>query len=146
MPSRTILVDPNTSEQGIVKEGTSCIIEVQFVDRSGNNVALEAIDTLTATLTNAVDGTVINSRDGQNILNTNQGTVSDTGLLTLKLGPLDNIIVSTSTERGESHYLTIDWAYIDSDGASMVGQENFQYICWPDQLDQGMSESQWLTA
>ena len=144
--SRIILIDENTQEQGIALEGTSSLVEAQFVDRAGENVDLEAFSTLTCTLTNAIDGSVINSRSSQSILNANDGTVSDTGYLVLKLGPADNVIVSGATEKGEVHFLQLDWTYTDTDTDPMTGQANFQFIVWPDQLSKGTDSTKWLTA
>ena len=67
------------------------------LDESGG---FPVLDTLTLTLYDLLTGTIINSRNSQNVLNTNNVSYnSATGLLTWDMQPLDNPIINNALER-----------------------------------------------
>lgn len=111
---RTTFVD--TDGQVVeVNENNSANATITLKDLNNATLALASISTLTCTLVNAADGATINSRDDQDILNANLTTVTAAGVITLRLQPADNVIVSTTLEDGEteSHYLTVRWTWND---------------------------------
>ena len=55
------------------------------------------LDTLTVTLTDQASGAVVNGRQGQNILNTNGGSVSAQGAFRLELSAADTRLVGATT-------------------------------------------------
>jgi hypothetical protein len=93
-----------------VKEKTSAIYTAILKDGSGNPIALSDITTLTLTYFNE-DDSIINTRNAQNVLNTNDVTVHITsGLLTWTLGVVDTTI-ATQTKDTELHVARFDFTY-----------------------------------
>ena len=111
-----------------VPQGASCNLVVTFADASGSAIAKTNLATLKATVYDAATLAVINSRDDQNVLDANGGTVATDGTLTLRLQPLDNTIVDGTLEAGhtESHVVRLTWTW--SDGvATRTGVQEWQY-------------------
>lgn len=76
------------------------------------------LSTLTLTLyTDDADQTIINSRNGQSVLGVNGGAVSEAGVLTMTLAPLDNAIIDTDLPV-ERHFALFQWTW----GASKAGK------------------------
>lgn len=97
-----------------VNEAESCNITATFNDITGTAIAKANLATLTCTLTNEADGSVINSRSAQSVLDANGGTVASDGTLTLRMQPADNVIVGTIPAGGsETHKLTLAWTWSD---------------------------------
>lgn len=98
-----------------VDEGESCDIIATFIDLESATLDEASLATLTCTLINAADGTVINTREDQDIKDANNSTVTAGGVLTLRLQPADNAIVDATLTAGdtESHYLTVTWTWND---------------------------------
>jgi len=92
---------------------------------TGAALAKASLATITATLKTAADGTTINSRDAQDILDTNGGAVTTAGVVTLKLQPLDNIVVDSTVATGETetHHLDITWTWVDGDTVTRTGKD-----------------------
>lgn len=77
-------------------------------DETGGHPSLDA---LTLTLYDLATSTIINSRNNQNVLNTNNVTYnSSTGLLTWDLQPADNPIINDALER-EVHVVEFKGTY-----------------------------------
>jgi len=125
MSRRQILLDTSGSEKRPT-EGGSCVITVTFYDESGDALAKASITDVTASLYNMEDFAIINSRDGLTVLDANGGSVSSSGVLTLKLLPLDNPVVD-STQEIETHYLDITWTWTDGDGDDFSETGLFQF-------------------
>lgn len=67
----------------------------------------------------------INSRAAQSILNVNGGTMHATsGLLTIALSSLDNVIVDTSLAQ-ERHLAEVRWTY---NGGNSIGSTTFMVV------------------
>ena len=103
----------------VVQEGESCDVTAVFKDNSGTAIAKAALITLTASLYDLLTNASINSRLAQSVLDANQGAVATDGTLTLRLGPLDNVIVGTTLATGktETHCLQLNWTW--NDGVSV---------------------------
>lgn len=112
-----------------VDEGESADITATFVDLDAETLVKASILTLTCTLLNAATGAVINSRSAQNIMDANNSTVTTPGVLTLRLQPLDNVIVDTTLTAGEteSHYLTVTWTWSDGT-ATRTGKQEWEVL------------------
>lgn len=94
---------------GPVSERTTQFYTTTLKDEAGAALPLSAFSILTLTYSTMADGVIINSREDQNILNTNNVTVHATsGLLTWTLQPADTIIVETATPL-ESHRALFEW-------------------------------------
>ena len=126
--SPTILL--NSSDQRVlVDEGESANVTATFEDLDAQLLSSSAILSLTATLLNAADGSVINGREDQDVNGVGTATITAGGVLTLRLDPLDNVIVSTTlcNEGVESHYLTLTWTWNDG-VATRTGKQEWEII------------------
>ena len=94
-----------------ILEGTTPNITATIQDEDGTALADTDLDTLTLNLYNLddEDNTVINSRTDQDVLNSNNVTVSDAGALVWSVQALDTIIVGTSLV--ERHRAVFKWTY-----------------------------------
>jgi len=101
-----------TAAERVVREGSTAKYTCTLQDENGTAIEPDDLDTLTLTLYNQADDTIINSRDGQDILNANGVTVAAGGALTWIMDPLDNVIV-VATEPGwnEKHIALFEWTY-----------------------------------
>ncbi len=82
-----------------------------FKDESDTAVALTSIDSISLTLYDKYSGEIINSRNAQDVLNTNNVTYHATsGLLTWAIQQADNIIVGLVDHLGIGHENDdVDW-------------------------------------
>ena len=78
-----------------------------------------AVSTLTLTLYDLRTDTIINSRDEQNVLNTNGVTVDGSGNFTWTIGPLDTPIVNSALAY-EQHRAYFRWTY---NGGTSAGSQ-----------------------
>lgn len=103
-----------------VDEETTHQVLASIVDRDGDAIPASSLVTLVATLKEGtyttvggnsvfVPGATVNSRDNQDILNTNNVTVDANGLLTWSVQTVDTEIVNEDTAIGarENHLMTI---------------------------------------
>lgn len=120
----------NTDGERIeIDEGESADITATFVDLDADSLDKAAISTLTCTLLNAADGSVINSRNNQDIKDANNSTMTAGGVLTLRLQPADNAIQDATLAAGEteSHYLTVTWTWNDGT-ATRTGKQEWELL------------------
>lgn len=113
------LLDPDINCPLVIQEGESQNIEGTLVDGSGVAIPLAGLATFTLTLFNEFDLSIINSRTGQDILNTNGGTVNDPASFILRLDAADAVIIDGDTAnpkvRGdvEAHIARLFWTWDD---------------------------------
>lgn len=94
-----------------VRERTTAFYTTTIVDENDVGVDLANIATLTLTYYDAETNTIINSRDDQDVLNTNNVTVATTGGTVIwTLQPLDTIIVDDRKEL-ERHIAFFTWTW-----------------------------------
>lgn len=94
-----------------INEKASALYTATLKDENGVVISLGNITTATMTLFDVETGTIINSRNAQDIKNANNVTIHATsGLLTWSLQPADTIIVD-STRPGEEHRAEITVVY-----------------------------------
>ena len=94
MPARTTIVEP-------IPEGATRYISFTVTDIDGVTPLANAdsiLLSLLVTVFNEPSRAVINSRTAQSILNTNGGTVSSAGVVTLRLDPADTAILGSKSE------------------------------------------------
>lgn len=77
-------------------ERTSAIYSATLYDQAGAVVPASTLATLTLTLYDVATGTIINSRNAQNVLNLNGVTISEAGAVVWTMLPADNQIVTAS--------------------------------------------------
>ena len=126
--AREELLDPdgNCTE---VEEGEVARVTVTFEDYDAASLALANILSLTLTLRNAEDDSIINSRNAQSILNANGGTVVDVdgvATLTLILDEDDNANVGGVLSGVETHWLDLAWTW-DDGTAVRTGKAAYYY-------------------
>ena len=119
-----------TIEQG---DSLDLTLQVVTVSVSGTGARTETVVnpsnllSLTVTLFNEADETIINSRTNQSILGANGGTLEAT-LVRLRLQPNDNIIVDTDLERNDVEYHVARFVFSWSDGVlTRTGVEEVRF-------------------
>jgi hypothetical protein len=100
-----------------VNEGSTAEYACDLVDASGDSIDASAVLTIVATLRANGVSAVINGRDDQNVKDINGGTLTD-GAFTLELSALDNVIVSSTSDREELHKLTLQMTYNKTGGGT----------------------------
>ena len=87
----------------IVNEGNSMVYKATLLDPDDVAITEALIVSITLTLYDSGTGTIINSRNAQNVKNANQVTIHATsGLLTWNALPADSPIVSSVLPAGET--------------------------------------------
>lgn len=105
-------------------EETSGEYTATLTDESGDAINGTVLSTLTLTLYNQDTAlTIINSRNDQNVLNTNGVTIDVNGLLTWTIAPDDNEILNT-TLTAERHTAQFNWTW----GAGKIGRHEIVLV------------------
>ena len=130
--SRNVLKN-SAGETVYVDEGESALLTATLYDTQNQSLDKASITSLTMTLTNSQSGStvIINSRDNQNILDANGGSVATDGTLTLKLLPDDNKSCVGSAESVVRNYLTLKWSWVDVDSVVQTGKQQFEIWLLP---------------
>lgn len=103
--------DQQFLETDPITEGSTVYLTGTILDHLLAPVPSAALYSLKVWVTDLKTGSVINSRNGQSILNANGGTIhATTGAWTLKLGALDSVIVNTA-DPYERHRVLVEWKY-----------------------------------
>ena len=93
-------------------EGTTPEITANLQDENGDAVAGSNLTTLTLTLfsRNDLSYPIINTREDQNVLNVNDVTVDEAGLVTWSTQPEDTIVYDSNLKL-EKHRAVFEWTY-----------------------------------
>jgi len=124
------------SPEGLPKvadENESSQINGQFFDPSGDAIT-GAILSLTLSLQEEQTAVYINNRQNEDIFNKNGGRVDPNpagALLTIKLSPDDNVIVSAGCGETESHIATCKWTWQDLEGDTRTGTQKWRLAVAP---------------
>lgn len=102
-----------------VDQGESFNLLVTLRTPAGNIINASMVDTLTATLYNKDTSGIINSRNNINVKNANGGTVDGSGILTMRLDPADNVIISGSLAVGQLERHVIKFKFTWNDGTAV---------------------------
>lgn len=124
--SRSVIKSPNGSIF-VVPRGSSCELSVTFTDCTGES-ALQKSDfsSLYFTLQSAYDGSLINGRSRQSVLDENGGSLSVDGVLSLNLSPEDNETAGSLLPGDiEPHYLLFEWEFVDLELNPQTGRAEF---------------------
>ena len=103
-----------TIAERVIPEGTTATYTATLQDEAGQPVALASLTSLTLTYYNVADGSIINSRNAQDVKNANNVTVHATnGLVTWELQAADTVIVDSTiaTGRREQHKALFTWTW-----------------------------------
>lgn len=115
-----------TTQPFTVLEETTALYGTTVQDEDGTGIAAASLDTLTLTLYNKDDSekNTINSRSGQDVLNTNGVTVDGSGVLEWTMEPADNQIMGTPAIGGtETHIALFEYTY---SGATKAGKHEVE--------------------
>lgn len=93
-----------------VNEQTTSKLTGQLVDQNGAGIPTGTLTAFTLTLYNDADGSIINLRNGQDVLNTNNVTVDSSGNVVWTIQPDDNVIVD-DTQDAELHIALFQWQW-----------------------------------
>tara|TARA_Y100000361_G_scaffold142162_1_gene147920 strand:+ start:1235 stop:1627 length:393 start_codon:yes stop_codon:yes gene_type:complete len=109
-----------------VEEKITARYKVILSDEAGAVIPLSDMTTITLTLYDDYTGTIINSRNAQNVKNTNNVTYTEAGLLTWTLQPNDNIIVSSDvrTNSYEKHIALFEFTW---DSGAKAGKHELEF-------------------
>ncbi len=102
-----------TTLAGEYKERSTSKITATLEDSDGTAIAQSSLTTLTLTLYDEFSGTIINSKDGANVLT----SLDESGNLSLTLVPADMQIINT-TRADEMHIALMRWTYPSSQGGN----------------------------
>lgn len=95
-------------------ERTTLVIEATLLDESGDPITAAQVDSIEMTLVETVSGSIVNSRQKQDVLNTNDCTLHATsGLFTWAVRPEDTAIVDVAAVGEIERHLatfTVTWA------------------------------------
>lgn len=103
-----------SAAQRSVDEGTTHDYSAVLVDEQAIPRGSDVIGTLTLTLLNDSDQSVINSRNAQNVLNTNGVTLDTQGHLVWTIAPADTAIIDPDGVpyfTDEIHIAQFDWTW-----------------------------------
>lgn len=102
-----------TDKERRVEERSTARYVVTLKDETGVVIPLSALTTLTLTLYDVYTNTVINSRNDQNVKNTNNVVYTEAGVLTWTLQPTDNVIVTSDvrTNGYEDHIALFEYTW-----------------------------------
>lgn len=88
---------PSPNQFETTQNSTHCY-QATLRDELGAVIPAASLTTLTLTLTNKSDNSLINARNAQNVLNANGVTIDSAGNLVWTGTPLDNPIINTSRQ------------------------------------------------
>src|SRR4030067_1483773 len=102
-----------TEAQRTFNEGCSGLHTFNLLDESEDAIALDDLYSLTLTLYDTASNAIINNRNEQNVLNTNDVTVSEAGAVSWSIKPADTMIVNTDLEpnQTECHIAVFEWTW-----------------------------------
>jgi hypothetical protein len=121
-------------------EGESGTISAIVQDKDDVAIPGSSLSTLTIRITDALTGTVINGRDNQSILNENNGTVDESGILEFKVQPEDSINVGSPKGVLEVHQIELDWTWNDIDAELQTGTHVFLLYTYTSSDQSGASD------
>lgn len=94
-----------------INEGSTVYLTGEILDHLLVPLPATAVFSLKVWITDRKTGTIINSRNGVDIKNANDGTLHATsGAWTFKLGAADSAIVNTA-DPYERHRVFVEWSY-----------------------------------
>ena len=102
----------------VVQEGESCNLVFTPTDIVGAAILKANLVTLTITVFDLTTSAVVNSRNAQNVIDANNGTVDTAGVLTMRLQPADTVIVGTVAD-GAKQVRSVQLVWTFNDGVAV---------------------------
>ena len=115
---------PATVLPNALDEKASTLISATVTNEAGTALPSSVLTTLTLTLYDRTSGTIINSRNAQNVLNTNGVTVDSAGAFLWTVSPADTVLVDT-TKSLETHVALFTWTY---DSGAKTGRHEIVHV------------------
>lgn len=112
------------SDSDYVNAGESAVVTATLYDTSGATLDKAAVASLSVTLVDE-SRSIVNSRDGQDILDANGGTLASDGTVTLILSTDDTQMVDDESDL-ERRYLQFAWTW--SDGSNTLTGIHDYYV------------------
>ena len=97
----------------VVQSGETLEVTATFEDTDGTQLTEAQLSAVNVTLFDRIAKTAINSRNGQNVMDANDGVLATDGTLTLTLDADDNTTASGVTE---THVLRFEYTWSGGDG------------------------------
>ena len=109
---------------------TSGIFTATLLRSDGTAIPLSELNTLTLTVTNSTDGSIVNSRNAQNVKNANNVTVhATTGAVEWEIQVADTTMVDSAASF-EEHVAVFKWTYQSSGDATVqTGRHEHRLQC-----------------
>lgn len=105
-----------TTFENFVKEGTTSKIVATLLDQDDVPVPGDQLTALKLTLYEQKSKAIINNRNDQNVLQQNDVTVDENGILTFKMRVQDNVIVNPRRDvPNEVHVAMFTYGWNDGD-------------------------------
>lgn len=117
------LLKPDSGDD-FVDAGETPNLTATLYDNTGDALNKSAIKTLTLSIWTD-SGTVINSRDGVNVLDANDCTVTADGVVTIRFAP-DDMAYQASEGLYEYHIVQLQWTWDDSESVERVGMKKWR--------------------
>jgi hypothetical protein len=92
-----------TTQLGRVRERSTGVYTAVLKDEAGVVIPAASLASLTLSLYDVASATILNERDDQDALNTNNVTVDGSGNLAWSVQPADHAVVSTRANAIERH-------------------------------------------
>ena len=107
--SRSVL----SVEDRKLDEGTSAKYTATIYDETETAILLADLTTITLTLYDYATGVIINSRNAQDVKNTNDVTITAAGILAWTIKPADNAIITTALHKSayERHIALFEYTW-----------------------------------
>jgi hypothetical protein len=109
-----------------INEGESAKYATQLAASTGEPFPIAALAAARLTLFDISTGTIINSRNDQDVLNTNDVTIDADGLLTWNVQPADNPVLDRSSKPVERHRAMFLLRWHQVGGGVGIGVHEFE--------------------
>ena len=107
-----------------ILEGTTAIYSTTLVDEDSVAIGGAQVTVMTLTYYDVETNQILNSRDEQNVLNTNNVTLSAGGVLEWLLQSGDTVIIDDRKEL-ERHKALFTWLW----GSDRIGRHEIEFDC-----------------
>ena len=113
---------PITTKRFDVLERTSVRYTAKLVDDNGDAISVNNLTAITLTVYDKKTGNILNSRDEQDVLNTNNVTITTAGDVEWIIQPADIAIVNANLVN-ETHIALFEWTW---NSGTRVGKQEIE--------------------
>lgn len=119
---------PTTIPEFEVNEETTPQVTGQLKDETGADLALTSLDTITLTLFVPKTGTIVNSRNKQNVKNVNNVTIGSTGIITWAVQTADLAIIDTTDTENDREVHRALFEFATTATPAVEGAKQFDLV------------------